>query len=322
MIEPVIGEKAQDLLKAPLIERELHEKLSQTLEYAEERFRKEYSDVEVARGLINLPLADLPSLQNALRVFYVRPTGHELSDFLRSQLASSFRTLEPQRLDDAAIAYVRVLKEEIIPVSSDIRDKLSSLALLGIQESAVQTQETIAKIYEVLRAIRVPQLQQESSVGSIGPDQRLARPRLYSSRKYPLIIDASAIIDSTIAEVEKQLGQSENGEAIGIGELDEIPDGGQSRVYNVGRYGFYVNYDKKGVALGLQVFRGLIEDGYSLDDWSVIFSRVGVAVSTLPDVKAPAARRWNDYLGYGMWLTADKVGGQVWTVKVHKLPRK
>jgi len=269
-----------------------------------------------------LPLANLPSLNNALRTFYDRPNSSELPELLRTELSSTFRRLEPQRLEAAAVIYVRVLKEELIPVSSDIRERLNSLALLGIQESTAQTQETIVKLYELLRAIPVPQLKQESAVGLIGRDQDVQRPCLYSSPKYPLIIDACAVIDSAIPDVEKLLGQSEDVEALGIGELEEAPDGGQSRTYHMGKYSFYVNYDKQGIATGLQVTNGIIDEGYSLDDWPILFSRIGVMVTKSPDVIAPAARRWNDYLGYGMWITTDKVGGKVWTIKLHRLPRR
>jgi len=37
---------------------------------------------------------------------------------------------------------------------------------------------------------------------------------------------------------------------------------------------------------------GLKDDGYSLDQWPIILDRIGVDFAGVPDIEAPAARRW------------------------------
>jgi hypothetical protein len=304
-IEPVIGKDAQEILKSPLIEKELQEKLSRALELSEQRFIKEFSDKDLTQAILDLPIANLPSLQSALRTFYDHPTDTSLYEVIQNQLSNDYsKNVDSIRIESATRIYISILREELIPISSDIREKLSSLALFGIQESTAQTQENTSKIYELLRSSNVQNLREKDILGIPRPNYE--RPSLYSSKSYPLIIDASSIFDSAIADIEKKLGQPIDVESMGIGELEEIPNGGQSRVYRLGNYTFYVNYDKKGIALGLQILGGLVEQKYSLDDWPIIFIRLGVMVTKSPDVVAPAARRWTNYLGYGMWITMNK----------------
>ncbi len=319
-IEPIIGKDAQDMLKSPLIERELQEKLSGALERTEQRFKKEFTDKELTRTILDLPIANLPSLQPALRIFYERPTDTALYEVIQNQLSNDYsKSIDSVRIENAVKTYINILREELIPVSSDIREKLNSLALFGIQGSTAQTQENTAKIYELLRSTNIQYLQEKEVLGI--PKPNYERLPLYSSSSYPLIIDASSIFDSTISDIEKKLGQPIDVESIGIGELEEIPDGGQSRVYRLDSYTFYVNYDKKGIALGLQVLGGLVDQKYGLDDWPIIFIRLGVMTTKSPDIVAPAARRWTNYLGYGMWITTNKDAGFVWTAKIHRLAK-
>jgi hypothetical protein len=136
-----------------------------------------------------------------------------------------------------------------------------------------------------------------------------------------LIVSSPAIIDSSVADVEWLTGSSIEVMPMGIGAAEEIPDGGESRTYKVGRYTVWVNYDRKGVAKGLQVADGLKADGYSLDQWPLVLTRIGVSYAGFPDVQAPAARRWTNASGYAIMIAADKSGGTVWTVRIYKIPR-
>src|SRR5690349_24270326 len=93
IVEPIIGEDAKNLLKSPLIEKELTEKLALTLEFTEDRFKKQFADKEIVEGLLSLPFSNLPSLNSALRTFYDRPTGSDFPDFLQGELMSTFLTV-------------------------------------------------------------------------------------------------------------------------------------------------------------------------------------------------------------------------------------
>jgi hypothetical protein len=152
----------------------------------------------------------------------------------------------------------------------------------------------------------IPQSQQPRSPLSTEPDFA--------------IIDAAAVIGSNFRQLEKYLGDPTEVVPLGIGAAEEVPDGGESRTYKIEKYSICVTYDKAGVARGLQVIDGLLENGYSLEHWPVILSRLGMTVVSSPDVVAPAARRWKNYVGYGIMIVANRLNGDVWTARVFKLP--
>ena len=142
----------------------------------------------------------------------------------------------------------------------------------------------------------------------------------FSSESDLIIIDAAAVIGSTLFQLEKHLGNPTEVVPLGIGAAEEVHDGGESRTYKIEKYSISVTYDKSGVAKGLQIIDGLLENGYSLEQWPLILSTLGMTVISSPDVEAPAARRWNNYIGYGIMIAANQLYGDVWTVRVFKLP--
>jgi hypothetical protein len=133
-------------------------------------------------------------------------------------------------------------------------------------------------------------------------------------------VNVSSVIGSPISDVERTLGKSTETYEVLIGDAEELPDGGESRTYKSGRYEIWITVDKKGIAKGVQVVDGLLDDSYSLDQWPVLLNRLGISVSRAPDVTAPAARRWTNYLGYAIWVAAAKSGGTVWSVRIYKIP--
>jgi hypothetical protein len=135
-----------------------------------------------------------------------------------------------------------------------------------------------------------------------------------------VIVDTSAVIDAPVKVVEKLLGGPTEIVAMGIGDIEEIPDGGESRTYLVGRYTVWVNYTKTGIAKGLMVEDGLQNDGYSLDQWPLVLGRIGVGFVGSPDVVAPAARNWTNTHGYAIMIVSDSIGGTVATVRIYKIP--
>jgi hypothetical protein len=135
-----------------------------------------------------------------------------------------------------------------------------------------------------------------------------------------ILIDAAAVIGSNFLQLEKFLGAPNEIVPLGIGAAEEVPDGGESRTYKAGKLLLSVTYDKIGIAKGLQIIDGLLENGYSLEHWPLILSRLGMTVVGSPDIVAPAARRWQNYVGYGIMVVANRPYGDVWTVRVYKVP--
>lgn len=145
--------------------------------------------------------------------------------------------------------------------------------------------------------------------------------KLYLSAPNYYIVNVSCLIDTHIGQVDELLGQPLLIIPEGIGANEAIPDGGETREYALGRYHINIHFDKQGIARGLQIIEGLLEENYSLDKWPELLSRLGMSVIKEPDIKALAARKWKNYLGYAIDIFASKPNGPVWTVKVYKLPK-
>ncbi|HXF70000.1 MAG TPA: hypothetical protein VNK89_09350 [Thermoflexus sp.] len=154
----------------------------------------------------------------------------------------------------------------------------------------------------------------------VAPTETPLPPTPFPTANLEIIVETAKIIDAPVQQVEAMLGKPIETLSLGIGEVEEVPDGGESRTYRVGKYTIWVNYDKNGIAKGLQIVDGLLDDGYSLDQWGVILARIGVDFVGLPDIEAPAARRWTNAHGYAIMIAANKVGGKVWTVRIYKIP--
>ena len=127
-----------------------------------------------------------------------------------------------------------------------------------------------------------------------------------------LIVNAPAILGARVAEVEGVLGKPLDIVQIGRGSVEAIPEGGESRTYEIQKYLLYVDYDKTGIAKGVQLFSGLEKHGYALSAWPVALRRVGVDFITKPpDQSALIAVAWTNVNGYAVRVETDAIGGQI-----------
>ncbi len=138
----------------------------------------------------------------------------------------------------------------------------------------------------------------------------------------PIIIDFSAILNSSVEDVEKYLGKPI--EIIPItNEVypypPELPDGGEGRTYDVDDFDITVSYDKQEVAKNVLMF-GLEKYGYKMAEWPTLMPRLGFPIDSPPDRVAPAGRHWENYNGYGISLQATRPDGPIDAAKVFKLP--
>jgi hypothetical protein len=134
LVKPVIGDEAIKVLKEPLKEQELRATLASVLLETEKRFHEEHADKEIGRAILDLPLADLPRLQEAVRNFYSHTTSKELHHLLTEQLSSDYSHLEKNRIERATNSYLKILREELTQISDEVRQRLVAPAILGIQE--------------------------------------------------------------------------------------------------------------------------------------------------------------------------------------------
>lgn len=148
--EPLLGEKAIQVLRSPSDETQLRESLATVLKNTERRFVTEHNDSEVCEAILSLPLTDPPSLKNALRDFYARPTDAAFAEILLSRLTADFTSLSKERVDAAISSYITILREELVPLSNEIRDKLSTLAALGTERNTARIADAVEHISAAL----------------------------------------------------------------------------------------------------------------------------------------------------------------------------
>ena len=134
LIKPVIGKEAIKVIKAPLLAEEEQDRLTSALANTEKRFRESFGDPVLCRALLDLPMADLPSIKRAVGEFYSRPTDSALAKILHDQFAVDFPGLASNVREKAVTAFLRILHEELAMISPEIREKLMTLAIFAIQD--------------------------------------------------------------------------------------------------------------------------------------------------------------------------------------------
>jgi hypothetical protein len=134
LVDPVIGQDARDIIKAPVIERELQTILAEILIRTEAQFINDYDDKDLGQVLVDLPLATLPSVQSAIRDFYNHPTDTALQQILIQRLSDNLPKLEQTRIKRAVNTYLEILKQHLIAAapSPELREKLSALEVQSI----------------------------------------------------------------------------------------------------------------------------------------------------------------------------------------------
>lgn len=146
IVKPVMGEKAIGEIKAPVIEKDLLNGLAKALQNTEKRFVTEYKDSEVSEAIISLPLANLPSVLQAVRNFYSQPNDPAFSEVLFGQLTTTFPNLSKSEVNAGVSKYLNILREEFVNLPNDIREKLNTLSLLNVQNHTGRMADTLERI--------------------------------------------------------------------------------------------------------------------------------------------------------------------------------
>jgi hypothetical protein len=145
LIKPIIGEDAIKVIKSPVKEKELTNELISALKSTEERFRNECEDQEIGKLVLDLPLANLPSVQDAVKGFYLNPYDVNFKQLLGTHLSNL--NLDTERVNKAIDSYINILRQEFIQISDETRHKLLAWAVLGIN-SALQTIVSGSALYK------------------------------------------------------------------------------------------------------------------------------------------------------------------------------
>lgn len=146
-VKKVIGDEAIKELKIPHQQKDLSDSLAKALKVTEKRFVSEYQDKELSRGLVDLPIADLPAFQRAIWSFAENPTDPAFKNLLQQQLDQDYPTIPADRKTSAIEFYLRILRQDLISISTEMREKLSVSALFDIDEKVNQV---VRSIYEFI----------------------------------------------------------------------------------------------------------------------------------------------------------------------------
>lgn len=150
LVSPVLGSETIKELKAPVLAREQRDSIIRALAEAEKRFIAEYVNAEIREAVLSLPLADLPSVQKAVSIFYARPTDRSLANTLQERLIVDFPDFSEEQVELAVSTYLTKVREELVYVSTEIRDKLSTLAQIAMQEDMARTAAGVEQLVDIL----------------------------------------------------------------------------------------------------------------------------------------------------------------------------
>lgn len=172
-MKPILGDAAIKEIKSPLVEKELRESIASALANAEARFVEEHPQKELTDAILQLPLAELPSVAEAVQAFYERPTDTTLLDVIRKHISDTAPSLAEDIFDNAARMYLNILRQELAASVPTARSKLITLTTLDIGENT----EDIIKRLDQLIELMTPAFARPQIIGNIPP-----RPSLVVGR--------------------------------------------------------------------------------------------------------------------------------------------
>lgn len=173
-VSPIMGDDAIKEIKSPLVEKELRDTLAAALLRSEKRFIKEYPNRAVSDAVLQLPLAELDSMSEAVQAFYERPTDTKLLNTIRERLTEDVPSLASEVVGDAAETYVTILRQELAASVPTARSQLVALATLDIEGNTTLIAERLERLIEVV----TPGFAQPQIIGNIPP-----RPLLVVGRE-------------------------------------------------------------------------------------------------------------------------------------------
>lgn len=153
IVEPVLGKDAIEEIAKPYKNHELYLRLCEALEKAEKRFIQKYPNSDVAKGLIQLSLFNLDSARSHFWGFSKNPADSAFQEYLSQQFHKDFPKLEEEKRQEAITGYISILKAEMISIDEEIRQRVSTTALLSVENDVKQISSTLNSIDKNTRDI-------------------------------------------------------------------------------------------------------------------------------------------------------------------------
>ncbi|MBI3741003.1 MAG: hypothetical protein HY257_04510, partial [Chloroflexi bacterium] len=152
LVKPVLGDEAIKEIKAPVTQKEERDSVMSALANAEKKFTKQFKDKKIAGLVLDLSLASLASVSEAVIAFYNNPTDENLGTVLREQLKKDSAKLSAAQIDSAVDAYIKILRDEFINLSKEFRDKSGTLAAVKTEEHTARTANAVEQLVEKFSA--------------------------------------------------------------------------------------------------------------------------------------------------------------------------
>ena len=105
-VKEKIGEDAVDILREKYSE---HETIITALVHTQARFIDEHDDTDLSEAIPDLPLADLPSIQQAVKDFLNRPKSIVLPTMLETRISVDYPSISSERVEKAVSKFLEIL---------------------------------------------------------------------------------------------------------------------------------------------------------------------------------------------------------------------
>lgn len=152
-VKAVIGEDAIKLVREPVAEAELQARLREAAQRAEQNWLTTYPDRAACSAVQQMGLADLPSVQAAIRRMYDDPSSPITAQTFQAQFANVLPVgLESERLGAAVTAYLEKLQDALVTVDG-LREKLTVLAELATARNTAKTAEHSEQSHKELQRL-------------------------------------------------------------------------------------------------------------------------------------------------------------------------
>jgi diguanylate cyclase (GGDEF)-like protein len=214
-LEPIIGEKAIDVAYAPAYQKYITDSISSALEQAEFFLATYYPDKVFSQCLLDLPLATLPSIKDAVWDFYSNPNDYKLYEVITKKFRQDYPNIPIENIDDGVDVYIRILQRELANIDGDVREKLIAQSVFEIQNntknlanslSMIETrlkQEDLSKIEN--ENTNNPKLRRTNKLNNINLEIEVPKKRIDISNRYFFESHLKTYITKLLKKKEKHI---------------------------------------------------------------------------------------------------------------------
>lgn len=152
-VEPILGKDFIKELKLPYTNNQLRNKFRDALFAAEKKYIEVSQGSDIAKGMTQLHIADLDSIQKAFWGFVENPASNEFPLALYNQLRKVYPDVSDRDKASAVDKYLKILRNEIINIDEEVRKKVCAALLASIHDRV----ESIDNKLDILKSLEKSQ---------------------------------------------------------------------------------------------------------------------------------------------------------------------